>query len=228
MQVGQVITAGQALASLTQSSLPQNIILAQSDLITTQRQLDDLQTSRTAAEQALQNLNASQQAVYDAESALVRFDQTTYKNDLDRAQKDVVDKKDTLDQAQKDFDPYKDWDPTNSTRKSFEQRLKDAQITYDQAVRKVNVLELQHQTAQANLDAARADPTLEQLALAQAQVDVAQSAVEIIQAQMNKEAIEFDLAHFDELELDAELRAGQHFLHHPFHLQHFFLGHPGP
>src|SRR4030043_1460868 len=57
VQVGQVITAGQALASLTQSSLPQNIILAQSDLITTQRQLDDLQTSRTAAEQALQNLN---------------------------------------------------------------------------------------------------------------------------------------------------------------------------
>ena len=151
-----MITAGQTLASLTQSSLPQTIILAQSDLITTQRQLDDLQNSKTSAEQALQNLNMSQQAVYDAQHALVRFDQQAYKDDLDRAQKDVVDKKDSLDQAQTDFDPYKDWDPSNSTRKTYEQRLTDAQIAYDEAVRKVSELELQHQTAQANLDAANA------------------------------------------------------------------------
>ena len=77
---------------------------------------------------------------------------------------DVVDKKDALDQAQKDFDPYKDWDPTNTTRQNFEQRLTDAQIAYDEAVRKVNELELQQQTAQANLDAADA-------ALADAQRD---------------------------------------------------------
>ncbi len=156
VQVGQLVTSGQTLASLTQSSLPQTIILAQSDLITTQRQLDDLQNSPTAAQQALQTVNKSQQAVYDAESALVRFDQQAYKRDLDRAQNDVVAKKDDLDQAQKDFDPYKDWDMSNSTRKTYEQRLIDAQIAYDAAVRKVNVLDLQHQTAQANLDAASA------------------------------------------------------------------------
>lgn len=156
VQVGQVITAGQTLANLTQSSLPQTIILAQSDLITTQRQLDDLQNSHTAAEQALQNLNVGQQAVYDAQHALVRFDQKAYKDELDRTQKDVVDKKDSLDQAQKDFDPYKDWDPSNSTRKTYEQRLTDAQIAYDEANRKVNTLELQHQSAQTNLDAANA------------------------------------------------------------------------
>jgi len=155
-QVGQLVTSGQILASLTQSSLPQTIILAQSDLITTQRQLDDLNNSQTAAQQALQTLNKSQQAVYDAESALVRFDQLAYKRDLERAQNDVVNRKDDLDQAQKDFDPYKDWDPSNSTRKSYEQRLIDAQIAYDAAVRKVNMLELQHQSAQANLDAANA------------------------------------------------------------------------
>jgi HlyD family secretion protein len=154
VQVGQVITAGQTLASLSQSSLPQTIILAQSDLITSQRQLDDLQNSQTAAQQALQLLNTRQQAVYDAESALVRFDQKTYKDALDRAKNEVVDKKDSLDQSQTDFDPYKDWDPSNSTRKKFEQRLTDAQIAYDEAVRKVNALELQHQAAQVDLDAA--------------------------------------------------------------------------
>ncbi len=156
VQAGQVITAGQELASLAQSSLPQAVILAQSDLITAQRQLSDLQNSQIAAQQALQGVNKSQQAVYDAQRAMVRFDQKNYKDDLDRAKNDVVDKKDALDQAQKDFDPYKDWDPTNTTRQNFEQRLTDAQIAYDEAVRKVNELELQQQTAQANFDAANA------------------------------------------------------------------------
>jgi len=156
VQVGQVVTAGQALASLAQSSLSQNIILAQSDLINSQTQLNDLQNSQSSTTQALQALNTAQQAVYDAERALVRFDQQRYKDDLERAQEVVVDKQDALDQAQKDFDPYKDWDPSNSTRQTYEQRLTDAQIAYDEAVRQVNELELQHQTAQANLDTANA------------------------------------------------------------------------
>jgi len=42
VQVGQVIPAGQMLASLAQSSLPQNIILAQSDLITARNALTQL------------------------------------------------------------------------------------------------------------------------------------------------------------------------------------------
>jgi HlyD family secretion protein len=156
VEVGQVITSGQTLATLAQSSLPQTIILAQSDLITAQQQLNDLQNSQTPTEQALQNVNASQLAVYNAQQALVRFDQQQYKDDLERAQEDVVDKKADLDKAQEDFDPYRDRDPANSTRQTYEQRLIDAQIAYDEAVRKVNLLELEHQTAQANLDAANA------------------------------------------------------------------------
>jgi multidrug efflux pump subunit AcrA (membrane-fusion protein) len=42
VHVGQIVTAGQVLASLVQSSLPQNIILAQSDLITTRNALNQL------------------------------------------------------------------------------------------------------------------------------------------------------------------------------------------
>lgn len=42
VQVGQVVTAGQTLASLAQSSLPQNIILAQSDLITARNAVTQL------------------------------------------------------------------------------------------------------------------------------------------------------------------------------------------
>ena len=42
VQVGQVVTAGQTLASLAQSSLPQNIILALSDLITARNAVNQL------------------------------------------------------------------------------------------------------------------------------------------------------------------------------------------
>jgi multidrug efflux pump subunit AcrA (membrane-fusion protein) len=42
VDLGQVITAGQTLASLAQSSLPQNIILAQSDLITARNAVTQL------------------------------------------------------------------------------------------------------------------------------------------------------------------------------------------
>jgi HlyD family secretion protein len=156
VQVGEVVTSGQVLASLVTTSLPQNVILAQSDLIAAQNQLDDLQNNQSASKQAMQTVNISQQAVYDAERAMVRFDQKAYKAELEKAQNAVVDKKDALDQAQSDFDPYKDWDPNNSTYQKYEQLLTDAQIAYDEAVRKVDELELQQQSAQANLDSANA------------------------------------------------------------------------
>jgi HlyD family secretion protein len=156
VQVGEVVTSGQVLASLVTTSLPQNVILAQSDLIAAQNQLDDLQNNQSASKQAMQTVNISQQAVYDAERAMVRFDQKAYKDELEKAQNAVVDKKDALDQAQSDFDPYKDWDPNNSTYQKYEQLLTDAQIAYDEAVRKVDELELQQQSAQANLDSANA------------------------------------------------------------------------
>ena len=57
VDVGQVITAGQTLASLAPSSLPQNIILAQSDLITARNALTQLTnpdfSTITNAEKAL-------------------------------------------------------------------------------------------------------------------------------------------------------------------------------
>ena len=42
VQVGDQVEAGETLASLRQSSLPQNVILAQADLVNAQNALDDL------------------------------------------------------------------------------------------------------------------------------------------------------------------------------------------
>ena len=193
VQAGDVITAGYTLATLAPSSLPQNVILAQSDLITAQKQLDDLQNTQSTSEQALQNVNLSQSAVYDAEQAMARFDQQDYKDELEAAQEDVVDKQDALQEAQDDFEPYKDRDPSNSTRQTYEQRLIDAQIAYDDAVREVDRLELEKVTAETNLGAANAALADSQRAYDQIKdgpnpddVAVLQNRIEAAQATIDK------------------------------------------
>ena len=154
--VGDQVTTGQVLATLEKSSLSQNVILAQADLINAQKALDDLVNDHSAAAQSLLGLYSAQQAIYTAERAMDRFEGDDYKDTLEEARQDVIDREADLEEAQDDFEPYEDWDATNETRQRYEQELIDAQNAYDEAVRIVELLELEQQVAQANLDAAQA------------------------------------------------------------------------
>jgi HlyD family secretion protein len=156
VKVGDRVEAGQLLASLSQASLSQNVILAEADLINAQNALDDLLNSNTAAAQALQDVYDTRQAVIEAERALDVYDEKEYKDALEKARNDVVDLEEKLTDAQDNFEPYADWDADNETRKRYEQELEDAQNAYDEAVRVVDLLELEQQAAQAALDTAQA------------------------------------------------------------------------
>jgi hypothetical protein len=74
----------------------------------------------------------------------------------DKARDDVITKEEDLDQAKEDFEPYKDWDEENEKRKDYQQDLDDAQNAYDEAVRTVDLLELEKEQALANFTAAEA------------------------------------------------------------------------
>jgi HlyD family secretion protein len=154
--VGDLVTTAQVLATLEQSSLSQNIILAQADLINAEKALDDLLNDQTVAAKSLLALYSAQQAIYTAERAMDRFEGDDYKDALEEARQDVIDRDADLEEAQDDFEPYEDWDATNETRQRYEQELIDAQNAYDEAVRIVELLEMDQQVAQANLDAAHA------------------------------------------------------------------------
>lgn len=67
VQVGDLVVEGTELASLKQNSLPQNIILAQSELVSARKALEDLVESQMPAAQALQ-------AVQEAEDALAEYE----------------------------------------------------------------------------------------------------------------------------------------------------------
>jgi HlyD family secretion protein len=154
--MGELVTAGQVLATLDRTTLSQSVILAQADLINAEQALDDLLNDHSAAAQSLLALYSAQQAIYSAERAMDRFEGDEYKDSLEEARQDVIDRQDELEAAQEDFEPYVDWDPTNETRQRYEQELIDAQNAYDEAVRIVDLFELEEQTAQANLEAAKA------------------------------------------------------------------------
>ncbi len=156
ISLGDSVAAGQVLASLEQASLSQAVILAQSDLINAQNALDDLLNSDLPTATALQNLYKAQRAAIEAERAIDRFEEEDYKDDLEDARNDVIDRMEDLKEAQEDFEPYEDWAEDNETRRERKQDLDDAQNAYDEAVRVVNLLELEQNLTQANLQAAQA------------------------------------------------------------------------
>jgi multidrug resistance efflux pump len=69
------VQSGQILASLSESSLAQNIILARADLANARKALEDLRESRVIIYQTEQAIQNAEKAVLEAERALVRFDE---------------------------------------------------------------------------------------------------------------------------------------------------------
>ena len=62
VEVGDRVTRDQVLASLDKASLNQNIILAEADLASAQKALDDLKNSNTASAQAARTLDSAETA----------------------------------------------------------------------------------------------------------------------------------------------------------------------
>jgi len=156
VQVGDTVETDQVLAELAKSSLPQNIILAQADLVSAQKALDDLTKSDTAEAQAVVNLRDAQDAYdkasdyYDSLFKTYKYDKLIYVRKMTPFGmkrfpmiKTVKVKKadeDTIQNAKQDLELAKS-------------KLDDAQRAYDQ-LKGGNTSEIQ--AAQAKIDAAQA------------------------------------------------------------------------
>ncbi len=195
--VGDSVTADQSMASLAETSLPQNVILAQADLVSAEKALDDLMNSQLqqaqalqaveAAEKALEDLNNPElqqalalQAIADAQQAVdfysrrvTNLSSSAGKADIDAAQAQVTLAKDALDRAQEKFDPYANKPETNLTRANLQANLSAAQQQYDFTVRQLNALT--GTASETDIAVAAAN-----LATSQAQLDEAIRAYERI------------------------------------------------
>jgi HlyD family secretion protein len=184
-QVGDMVVAGQELASLSETSLPQTVILAKADLVSAQKALDDLMDTQLQQAQALQAVEAAEknledllnpdlqqaqalQAIADAQNSVdfyerrVRNLQTSAgQADIDAAEAQVTLAKDSLDKAREKYEPYANKPDSNLTRARLQAELAEVQQRYDAAVRQLNALEgtageTEIAVAQANLVTAKA------------------------------------------------------------------------
>lgn len=164
VQIGDLVSAGDVLASLEQTSLSQSVILAQADLVSAQKELDDLLNSQQQSAQALLNVEEAEQAledalnpelaqaqalkaitdaekaVEDAERYLRNLQSTGTPSSIDSAQAQVTITKDQLDKAQEKYDPYANKPEDNLTRANLLSNLSAAEQAYDAAVRELNYL----------------------------------------------------------------------------------------
>lgn len=165
VKVKDRVSTDQVLSELEQTSLAQNVILAQADLVNAQKTLNDLLNSdvqKAKAAQAVDNaqkalddaqdpqLNQAkaqeaianaQKAVDDAELALRWAQSPASQSLIDDAQAQVVIAKDRLDKAKEKYAPYENKPEDNLTRASLLSQLSLAQQQYDAAVRKLNGLQ---------------------------------------------------------------------------------------
>ncbi len=182
---GELVSAGQELASLELTSLPQSIILAQADLVNARRALEDLLNSRLQQAKALQALEQAQQALEDArdpeqvraraanalanaqkavenaERALRNARTPASQSYIDEAKAQVTLAKDRLDRANERYKPYQNRPETDVTRARLLSEVAAAQQQYDAAVRRLNSLQgaasaTDQAVAEANLATARA------------------------------------------------------------------------
>ncbi|MGE5643094.1 MAG: HlyD family secretion protein, partial [Byssovorax cruenta] len=133
VNVGDAVTADQVLASLAKTSLPQSVILAEADLASAQKSLDELTSSNTAQAQSVIDLRNAQDA-YDKAlnwreelNGRIRIKKIVYKKfgnrtfpiikevrgyaddaTIKKADEDLALAKAKLDDAQRNYDLLKD------------------------------------------------------------------------------------------------------------------------
>jgi len=158
--IGDEVGSGEELASLSKSSLPQNIILAEADLVSAQKALEDVLDSDTARAKAWIALRDAKDAYEKA------YDYREYLNyPVRKTRVDLV----------KQVTPYGVVDvPRTKTYKVDATEEEIAKADAD-----LNLKEAQYKDAQRAYDRLADGPNKDDLAAAQARVDAAQATLDL-------------------------------------------------
>lgn len=167
VQLDEVVQAGDTLASLQTSSLPQSIILAQPDLVTARRSLETLLNSTTAQAQAQLALVNAQENLEDAQDKYDwKADPRATQSQVENADANLVIAKSQLENAQKYFDMVKDRASDDPVYAQALLQLNNAQTAVDNAQANLNWV---NGTTRPDATAAEAELTLAEAKLADAQ-----------------------------------------------------------
>ena len=201
VQKGDHVRQGQVLIRLgDRQPAAAALTGAQAQMIAAQQAFDLLvRTAALVNAQAWQSYMDAQKAHAVAQLAWDRLDLNSIQEDIDTARADVTSRKTDLENAQKDLDKYSNLAANNVTRKSYEDKLRTAQINYDTAVQKLESLIIKRDLVHAALNTALAaeaeakrtyentqnGPDSDKLALAQAQLDAARAQAAAAQSALD-------------------------------------------
>jgi len=159
-----VVSSGTVLAELAPTSLPQNVILAQSDLVDAQRNLETVLESDTQRSQIYLNLLDAEENLKTAKEDV---DDWNYNNAdqavIDNARSEFIAAEETLKQAQTALDEA----TTDAAKQDLQIALDDAQIARDKALRNLNYILGKSYDTQVATDFAEYELAKAQLADAQ-------------------------------------------------------------
>ena len=197
VKIGDKVNNNDVLATLLQTSMSQAVILAEADLITAQKSLDDLKASTTGLAQAEQNLANAKQAVQDAQDKVdsITFDRASA-NLVQQTQANIDLAKVALARAEDNYKLYAkkpDGDSTKAqallTLTNARQRLTDLTNQYNWYTGKATdldaekyranlaVAQAQQADAQREVDRLINGPAADDIAAAEARVAAAQSTL---------------------------------------------------
>jgi HlyD family secretion protein len=199
VKVGDKVSADQVLASLDEQSLPQTIIMAQSDLVTAKRALDNLKNSAVSQANAQFVLAQAQQAVTDAQHDRDLLDYSRGQNgNADAAWAAYYIAVDAYNKALDRFNKIKNFDITNPAHASIQAALVSAQHNVDQkknsvdwytsapsdndlaqADAKISMSNAKLGDAQREWDRLKNGPDPDDIAAAQARVDAIQATLSL-------------------------------------------------
>lgn len=201
--IGDQVQTDDTLAELSPSSVSQSIILAQADLVTAQRNLDNLLNSGTQTAQAQVTLVQAQKSYDSAKATLDGFlgtNRGATSDDIQNAEAQLTLAQRSLDQAQTLYNSLKDRPDTDTARAQAFTGLYNAQQAYqraqnnlnyftlvpsgsdlDQARAKLALAEAQLEDAQREWERLKDGPDANDILAAQARVDAAQATIRMMQ-----------------------------------------------
>lgn len=139
--VNAKVTAGEILADLADNTLPQSVILAQSDLVTARKDLEDLINSNTASAEAYRNLLSAESDLRDAKED--RDDWNYNGANWDRiysARADFINLEEELKVYKSVYEAVADLPADDPKRTEAKIVLDKAQLARDKALRNINYI----------------------------------------------------------------------------------------
>jgi HlyD family secretion protein len=182
-QVGGSVAAGETLANLAMSSLPQSVILAASDLVTAQQNLHDLKSSTLSLSNAELNLANAQRAYNTALSNYWNRNQTQGSQDLitvTQTKLQILDNK--IVDLKKLYDNMAELKDTDTAKAQALQNLTQARIDREKLKQLLDYYK-------ANLSALDTDIVKGKLDVAKANLDQAQKDYDQVKTGTNPDDI---------------------------------------